>query len=154
MKFDMYVTPMTVSFGEISIEEIPSEDILFDLSTCSGYFMDDPPGRKSHTYEMGAGRWNGVRSADNYIAPDTVDTDILLAVDRDGTMSWYIPMGWHRKGAVQGEGRHLPFREFAPYTYWQNFFVYENGDAMVQKHGHWCWRNLQDDVWLDGREVQ
>ena len=159
---EYYVTPFTVSFSRISIEEVPC-----DQGTVEGYFLyGAPSNRWSHTRAAGAGRWYDVdihnRVGGNRdildeatlggelfpVTPDGTLTNDYSFGWMDGTMVWQVPFGWNVYG-TQGETE--PFKTFGSLI--QEFYIDRSGNSGVRKFGKQALRLIDDRRFLGVREV-
>ena len=138
--------PRTVCFGNIFVEEIPTDE-----GTRTGYFTNPFfSDCWSHSYAQGAGIWIGV---DGNNELDTVDQATCGAVPppwSSGGMVWPIPMGFHVEQAALGTP---PIGEInanvsSVYT------LMSSGKAILSKLGHWVSRNTNDVIVVDGIVVK
>ncbi len=156
------VTPMTVSFSRIAVEEVPC-----DLGTHDGYFnYGIETNRWTHTRAAGAGNWYDV-DLDNRVGGDDdvhdeaglggelypVTPDGTLTNDysfgwMDGSMVWQVPFGWHALGT---KGEAEPFKTFGTTT--QEFYIDRWGRSGVRKFGNQATRLLNDRRFLGVREI-
>ena len=159
---EFYVTPFTVSFSRIAIEEVPC-----DRGTVEGYFLYGvPSNRWTHTRAAGAGRWHNV-SVHNRVGEDhdvldeaclggelfPITPDGTLTNDysygwMDGTMVWQVPFGWN---ALDTEGETEPFKTFGSLT--QEFYIDDSGCSGVRKFGNQALRLIDDRRFLGIREI-
>ena len=140
MKLHLYVTPLTVSFANIAVEEVPCS-----TGNHSGYFANPAfAGCWSHTYAMGAGRWHDIQSG-NYFGQDTSTSGDWPAPWSDGTMTWNIPIGWSYGETTNGD----PEKNF-PVQYLSAWTMDAEGTVSKSKHGHSVSRTTNDVVRLDG----
>ncbi|MBR0506706.1 MAG: hypothetical protein IJJ84_15005, partial [Kiritimatiellae bacterium] len=156
------VTPLTVSFSRIAVEEVPC-----DQGTIEGYFRYAVvTSRWTHTREAGAGRWynvdlnNRVGGEDDIhdeasigeealpITPEGILTNDYSVGWIDGSMVWQVPFGWHAHGT---EGESEPFKTFGTTT--QEFYIDRWGRSGVRKFGNQAMRLLNDRRFLNVTEV-
>ena len=157
-----YVTPFTVSFSEIAVEEVPCDD-----GSVNGYFRHVMPTNAwSHTRLAGAGIWDDV-DLDNRVSgrdrirdeagiyeelppitPDGTITNDYSYGWMDGLMIWQIPFGWHVRGT---SGETDPFGNIAGTT--QEFYIDQWGHAAVRKFNNQATRRIDDRRFFNGVEV-
>ena len=166
MQLQLYVTPMDVSFDEIAVEEVPSDQGEHFGHFTNTYFSS----RWSHTRTNGAGDWIDVGSkADgeegefpNRFGVDTAAYEGIVPCFRpDGTaiaqpdsttswsygyMYWANPFGWNIKGT---KGHTAPFREFATSTI-DEFYILLDGTMSIMKLQNTVARMTNDCVYLNG----
>ena len=159
---DMYVTPFTVSFSEISVEEVPC-----DQGSVEGYFRyTTPTNLWSHTRAAGAGKWRNVDvhnrvGGESFVRDEAaldeeqlpITADGMLTNDyscgwMDGLMVWQVPFGWNVRDT---NGETEPFKNFGTVT--QEFYIDRWGQATVQKFGSRATRLLNDRRFLNSREI-
>ena len=158
-----YVTPFTVSFSGIAIEEVPCNQ-----GTATGYFRYAIPSNFwSHTHDAGAGQWYNVSTSNRMgEQPDSKDmaaiTNELFAITSDGTLTndysfgwidgqvtWQIPFGWNARD-TQGEAESVG--TFGGTT--QEFYIDPWGRTGVRKFKNQATRRLDDKRFLNGIEVR
>ena len=141
MKLHLYVLPLTVSFANIAVEEVPCL-----TGTHSGYFSNPIfSGRWSHTYAMGAGRWRNVNLG-NYYGQDTSTSGDWPAPWSWGIMTWDIPIGWTYANPDEGDPQEKNF----PVQYLSTWTLEADGSMSKSKHGHTVSRTTNDVIRLDG----
>ncbi len=157
-----YVTPFTVSFSEIAIEEVPCDE-----GSVNGYFRYViEPGGWSHTRLAGAGIWLDVdtdnrasstnRAIDEAaieeelppITPDGVETNDYSFGWMDGLMIWQIPFGWNARGT---SGETPQIGNIAGTT--QEFYIDRWGHTAIRKFNNQATRRIDDRRFLNGLEV-
>ena len=157
-----YVTPFTVSFSEIAIEEVPCGE-----GSVNGYFRYViEPGGWSHTRLAGAGIWLDVdidnrasstnRAIDEAaieeelppITPDGVETNDYSFGWMDGLMIWQVPFGWNARGT---SGETPQFGNIAGTT--QEFYIDRWGHTAIRKFNNQATRRIDDRRFLNGIEV-
>ena len=156
MMFQLFILPLSVSFSEIAVEEIPSNQGIHTGYFSNPYFA----GSWYHTVERGAGRWWDVGYY-NVWATDTADWvnalprcfpdgTVTFNPDEgawsDGTIVWFINCGWAEKGRRPGDP-HV--REFAEPND-QMFHIDERGTFTISKFQHLVARGTNTLVHLDG----
>ncbi|MBQ6338609.1 MAG: hypothetical protein IJI36_05625 [Kiritimatiellae bacterium] len=160
---EMYVTPLTVSFSGIAVEEVPC-----DQGSVEGYFRyATPTNRWSHTRAAGAGKWRDVDVYNRVGGTDNVRDEAALAEELlpmtsdgtltndyscgwlDGLMVWQVPFGWNEKGTT---GASDPFNTFG--TILQEFYIDRWGQTTVQKFGNRATRLLNGRRFLNSREIK
>ena len=138
--------PLTVSFGNLYVEEIPT-----DVGVRTGYFSDPLfSDCWSHSYAQGAGIWIGV---DGNNALDIVDRATCGAVPppwSNGGMIWPIPMGFHTEQVPLGSPPigEIDANVSSIYT------VMPSGSVILSKLGHWISRSTNDVIVVDGVVVK
>ena len=156
------VTPLTVSFSEIAVEEVPC-----DQGTIDGYFIYGiPTNLWTHTRAAGAGKWHDVDihnrvGGDNDVRDEAklggelypVTSDGTLTNDYsvgwiDGSMVWQVPFGWHARGT---KGEAEPFKTFGTTT--QEFYIDRWGRSGVRKFRNQAVRLLNDRRFLNVTEI-
>ena len=156
------VTPLTVSFSKIAVEEVPC-----DQGTIEGYFRYAVvTSRWTHTREAGAGKWynvdlnNRVGGESNVcdeasigeeafpITPGGILTNDYSFGWMDGSMVWQVPFGWHARGT---KGEAEPFKTFGTTT--QEFYIDPWGRTGVRKFRSQATRLLNDRRFLGAREI-
>ena len=157
-----YVTPFTVSFSRIAVEEVPC-----DQGSAEGYFRYATTSNLwSHTRYAGAGQWYDVSSSNKMDEePDSKDmaaiTNELFAITSDGTLTndysfgwmggittWQIPFGWNARGT---RGEIEPVGTFGGTI--QEFYIDRWGHTAVRKFGNQATRRIDDKRYLNGIEV-
>jgi hypothetical protein len=157
-----YVTPFTVSFSEIAVEEVPC-----DQGSVDGYFRYAFSSNLwTHTRDAGAGKWYNVRTSNQVgeysnsrdeaaidreldpITPDGTMTNDYSFCWMDGLMVWQVPFGWHVNGTT---GNVDPCGTFGGTT--QEFYIDRWGHAAVRKFGNQATRRIDDKRYLNGIEV-
>jgi hypothetical protein len=141
MKLQLYVLPLTVSFENIAVEEVPCE-----IGSHSGYFTNSAfSAFWSHTYANGAGRWRDMNSG-NYYGPDRSTTGNWPPIWDSGVMSWNIPIGWNYLRTDIGEP---PIKNF-PIQYLSVWTMSPDGTVTKSKHGHIISKSTNGVIRLDG----
>ena len=141
MNLHLYVLPLTVSFANIAVEEVPCL-----TGTHFGYFTNSIfSGRWSHTYDMGAGRWRNVGSG-NYYGPDASTSGDWPSPWSWGLMTWDIPIGWTYANPDEGDPQEKNF----PVQYLSTWTLEADGTISKSKHGHTVSRTTNDIIRLDG----
>ena len=156
------VTPLTVSFSRIAVEEVPC-----DQGTHEGYFTYGVvTSRWTHTREAGAGKWFNVDIHNRVGGDDDVHDEACLGEELlpmtaegiltndysvgwiDGSMVWQVPFGWHVRGT---EGEAEPFKTFGTITH--EFYIDRWGRSGVCKFGNQATRLLNDRRFLNVTEM-
>ena len=160
MQLALYVTPLDVSFDEIAVEEVPS-----DQGEHAGHFTNTLfSSRWSHTRGNGAGNWIQVGAAGfpNRFGVDNAAWEGVVPCFRpDGTaiaqpdstaswsygyMYWQNPFGWNHKETT---GTMTPFGVFATGTI-DEFFILPDGTMSIIKLQNTVTRMTNDCVYLNG----
>ena len=141
MKLYLYVSPSTVSFENIAVEEVPcaegSHNGYFTNSTFSAFW--------THTYENGAGRWRNI-GAGNYYGPDRSTTGYWPPQWDSGVMSWNVPIGWGYTDTADG----VPPEKNFPIQYYSVWTMSPDGTITKSKHGHIISKSTNGVIRLDG----
>ena len=142
MRMPTFVLPETVSFGEIDMQEVPSE-----MGTHTGYFnrLSDVP-FWYHTTGNGAGKWVHI-SESNYFDIDEVTQDYFLDSDWcAGEKVWHIPIGWRAHGLSGAVVREVPHRP----AHDQRFVLTADGTMRIEKYDMEVHRTIDDHIYLNG----
>ena len=155
MLLELYVEPRTVCFGNIALEEVPT-----DTGMVGGYFENDEfESMWAHTRGNRAGQWTNVGNDNLFIFADeaTMGDDLppmtpsgVLTNDvsfgwKDGSIEWSIPLGWNEHGT---EGETAPLKTSAvPET--QTFIITPNGTLTVIKAGYFVSRGTNTQIRLE-----
>ena len=143
MAFELYVLPLTVSFHNISVEEVPNE-----LGGPSGYFANAYfSAYWHHTRECGAGEWRRT-DTNNYCMTDIPAVSVGLPRMRaDGTLVhsndvsvgwqsgqiiWEDPFGWN---VANTSGDTSEYGRFATGSR-QETFISPDGTVTLRKLGN------------------
>lgn len=143
---EITLLPRTVSFCNIFVEEIPTDE-----GSRTGYFTNPFfADCWSHNYAQGAGIWIGV---DGNNVLDTIDRATCGDVPppwSNGGMVWPIPMGFHCEQAPLGTPPigEIDANVSSVYT------VMSSGSVILSKLGHWVSRNTNDVIVVDGVVVK
>ena len=156
------VTPLTVSFFGIAVEEVPC-----DQGTIEGYFRYAVvTSRWTHTREAGAGKWYNVDRVNRVggendvhdeagiaeeafpITPEGILTNDYSFGWMDGSMVWQVPFGWHARGT---KGEVDPYKTFGTTT--QEFYIDPWGRTGVRKFKSQATRLPNDRRFLGAREI-
>ena len=144
--YDLFLTPRTVSFGRLYVEEIPSDE-----GSRYGYFLssffDD---KSSHGYSAGAGIWRSVLPDNTIFTADNVTFGAAPPPWDEGGMVWPIPMGWHTNNVPLGAPpiKEIPCSVSAVYT------MMNSGKGIISKLGHWVSRDTNDVIVVDGKVMK
>ena len=161
-----YIGPMHVSFQGIAVSELPckEEDVV------TGCFTNGH--HRTHTGGVhGAGAGNGY-----YVQPGNfwfTDGARMTAPEPNwqpnSTLSWKIPIGWHRKDPGVPDYIHVYIPDYERKNdeksrplmiggrtdmYKQVWHIDEQGTYRTDKFGHWISRSRDCVVILDGRTIQ
>ena len=156
MNLRIYVSPETVAFNGIAMEEIPSLEGVHQ-----GYFSNIAFSNIwYHTTEMWAGRWKNIKS-DNFWDVDKAWMGIELPRElpngdmtynlsmgewSEGLLVWQIPWGWGELNSSQGD----PPVKTMTVRYDQTFTFDEHGMLTVSKFQHTVSRGTNNVIRLDG----
>ena len=141
MKLQLYVLPLSVSFENIVVEEVPCE-----IGSHSGYFTNSAfSAFWSHTYANGAGRWRNIDLGNRY-GSDKSTTGNWPPQWDSGVMSWNIPIGWNYLDTTTGEP---PVKNF-PIQYYSVWTMSPDGTVTKSKHGHIISKSTNGVIRLDG----
>ena len=158
-----YIGPMHVSFQGIAVSELPCsvEDVVTGCFTNGHY--------KTHTRDAGAGKAYYVGEHNFWFVDAAVSKRPEYNWAPDSTLSWNIPIGWHRKAEdaldrydvygpdyeYQGESDTRPLIVGGVIDrYKQVRHIDGNGLFRTDKFGHWTSRSRHCVVTLDGRILQ
>ena len=156
LRQEYYVLPLDVSFSQVDMEEVPS-----DQGAHGGYFSDQSFSRIwCHSRDMSAGRWLSVDSENKMGEYDTsAMTTELMRVDQNGDftedtscywrygwINWEVPFGWIAKTHGQYAD---PFGEFDPGAN-QRFEITAEGCVTVRKFGNYAQRYVDGTVFCNG----
>ncbi len=150
MYLTLYVEPLSVSFGNIDVSEVPSTG-----GNHTEYFDYLDMQYRTHTVATGAGVWHHVLD-NNYFAIDHVQCLNRPQTWIDGSqMTWQVPHGWHERA----EADMWPIG-MTPLS--DNVFATDitqmttlnaNGLVNMSKHGHAVSRSTNNCVRVDGAIV-
>ena len=145
-----YVSPRTVSFEGLHMEEVPVTDAP-PAGAIAGYFSSvQTPLHATHDAAMGAGVWWPV-TTNAYWRMDTARAPLFPHPWSSGTLEWKIPMAWGYPYAGD-DSRYRREVEPSPVTR-QTYSIGEWGTTTIQKSGHTIERNILNGIWLDGNQV-
>ena len=145
-----YVSPRTVSFEGLHMEEVPVTNAP-PAGAVTGYFSNvQTPLHATHDTAMGAGVWWPV-TTNAYWRMDTARAPLFPHPWSSGTLEWKIPMAWGYPYAGD-DSRYRREVEPSPVTR-QTYSIGEWGTTTIQKSGHVIERNVLNDIWLDGVKV-
>ena len=155
MSLELYIEPRTVCFGNIALEEVPT-----DTGIVGGYFENEEfESMWAHTRGNRAGQWTNVGNDNLFLFPDeaTMGDELppmtpsgVLTNDisfgwKDGSIEWSIPLGWNEHGT---EGETAPLKTNAvPET--QTFIITSNGTLTVIKAGYFVSRGTNTQIRLE-----
>ena len=164
MELYLYITPLEVSFSEISVEEVPCLTYEADGYFTNPYFN----GAFAHTggqWGAGAGTWLEVLRDDNmvdgidtaayndkipWLTPSGVPTTNVAYAWTDGLVYIDNPFGWHVKST---SGNTPPHKVFGEYIH-DTIMLDRHGRVGVWKLDNWVERSTNDVVWLYGPRVK
>ena len=155
MTLELYITPSNVCFGNIAMQEVPTE-----YGQVSGYFLNEEFGAMwAHTRDRSAGQWHNVGNDNLFMledeaammddlppmAPDGTLTNDVSFGWCDGTIIWTIPLGWNEHGTL---GETAPIGTNAVPER-QAFVITPDGTLTVEKARHCVSRgtNTQTRIW-------
>ena len=145
-----YVSPRTVSFEGLHMEEVPVTDTP-PAGAIIGYFSSvQTPLHATHDTSMGAGVWWPV-STNAYWRMDTVRAPLFPHPWSAGTLRWKIPMAWGYPYA--GDDEKLRQYVLPNPAAEQIYTMGDWGTVTIQKSGHTIERNIINGIWLDGNQV-
>ena len=157
MAFELYVLPLTVSFQNIAVEEVPNE-----LGGPSGYFTNAYfSAYWHHNRDCGAGRWRKIND-NNYFMTDIPAVSISLPRMRadgtlvhsndttvgwqDGQLIWEDPFGWNVTNVSETASE---YGTFATGTR-QETVVTSDGTVTLRKFGNEAVRGTNGIPFLNG----
>lgn len=156
-----YIGPMCVSFEGVAVSEVP----CYEEDVVTGCFTNSP--YRSHVPLAGAG-WAHYIKERNYWCGDRANSSWYEPNwSPDSTMSWYIPIGWHRKPVNDNSILMRPDyeRTLDPRSrallignridvYRQIRHIDSVGTYRTDKFGHWISRSVDCEIVLDGVILQ
>ena len=155
MSLELYIEPRTVCFGNIALEEDPTEEggVLgyFDNEEFSPYW--------AHTRERRAGHWKNIGNDNLFLLEDEATMgEVLPPMTPDGTLTndvsfgwregaivWTIPLGWNERGT---SGEEEPIKTNAVPEH-QTFTITPNGTLAVIKAGFFVARGTNTQIRLE-----
>ena len=154
MSLELYIEPRTVCFGNIALEEVPTEE-----GGVLGYF-DNEEFRPywAHTRERRAGHWKNLGNDNLFLLEDeatmgeelppmtpdgTLTNDVSFGW-REGAIIWTIPLGWNERGT---SGEEDPIKTNAVPEH-QTFTITPNGTLAVIKAGFFVARGTNTQIRL------
>ena len=141
MSLELYITPTNVCFGNIALEEVPTEE-----GAVGGYFNNEEfMPYWAHTRERNAGYWKNIGNDNLFLledeakmgeelppmAPDGTLTNDVSFGWQDGAIIWNIPLGWNERGT---SGEADPIKTNAVPEH-QTFIITPDGTLSVIKAG-------------------
>ena len=159
MSLELYIKPLTVSFGNIALQEVPT-----DTGQVWGYFLNNAFSHMwAHTRDNRAGQWHNVGSDNLFMLNDEAILEgDLPPVTPDGTLTndisfgwieggivWSIPLGWNNRNMDEED---LPVRTNAVPEQ-QRFVINSEGTLGVVKAGHYVLRGTNTQI-TTGRLVE
>ena len=159
MSLELYIKPLTVSFGNIALQEVPTA-----TGDVGGYFLNDEfTHMYSHTRDNCAGEWHNVGSDNLFMLSD--EAALRMSLPRitpegtltndtsfgwsNGTIVWTIPLGWDERN--RGEDDLPAYTNSTPEE--QSFLISSNGTTGVVKAGHYVFRGTNTYI-TTGRIVK
>jgi hypothetical protein len=152
MSLELYIKPLTVSFGNIALQEVPT-----GTGQVWGYFLNNDFSHMwAHTRDNRAGQWNNVGGDNLFMLNDEASLEgDLPRVTPDGTLTndisfgwtnggivWSIPLGWHDRNKDEEDS---PARTNAVPEQ-QKFVINQNGAVGVVKAGHYVLRGTNTQI--------
>ena len=152
MSLELYIKPLTVSFGNIALQEVPT-----GTGQVWGYFLNNDFSHMwAHTRDNRAGQWNNVGGDNLFMLNDEASLEgDLPRVTPDGTLTndisfgwtnggivWSIPLGWHDRNRDEEDS---PARTNAVPEQ-QKFVINQNGAVGVVKAGHYVLRGTNTQI--------
>jgi len=152
MSLELYIEPRTVCFGNIALEEVPTQN-----GGVGGYFDNkefEP--YWAHTRARRAGMWKNIGNDNLFMLEDeatmgealppmtpegTLTNDVSFGW-QDGTIIWYIPLGWNEHGT---SGETDPIKTNAVPER-QTFIITTNGTLSVIKAGWYVSRGTNTQI--------
>ena len=145
-----YVSPRTVSFEGLHMEEVPVSGAP-PAGAIAGYFSSvQSPLHATHDAAMGAGVWWPV-TTNAYWRMDTARAPLFPHPWSAGTLEWKVPMAWGYPYA--GDREDLRQEVLPKPAAMQIYTMGEWGTTTIQKSGHVIERNIFNDIWLNGVKV-
>ena len=161
-----YIGPMNVSFRGVAVSEVP----CVDLDVVTGCFTNRARVFQTHTVTAGAGTAHCIGEG-NFWFVDGARSGIPERLwSPNSTMSWKIPIGWHRKTLSIGTNDFFvdradvedsSDRKSRPLLIGGRMDVYKqvrhidsNGVYRTDKFGHWISRSPECCIILDGETLQ
>ncbi len=152
----LHVLPLDVSFSYIRVEEVPDAG-----GSHSGYFADTYfMSEWYHGVAQGAGVWNSVFGANEFMSDEAGFARSLPQTDErgevssggacgwtNGTLTWDVPCGWADSDVTPEDD---PVGVFSLSSR-QIMRIDVDGGCEVQKHGNTVRRELDGTVYLNGR---
>ena len=155
MTLELYIEPRTVCFGNIALEEVPTEE-----GGVMGYFDNEEfMPYWAHTRERRAGHWKNLGNDNLFLLEDeatmgealppmtpdgTLTNDVSFGW-REGAIVWTIPLGWNEHGT---SGEEDPIKTNAVPER-QTFTLTPNGTLAVIKAGFFVARGTNTQIRLE-----
>ena len=154
MSLELYVTPTNVCFGNIALEEVPTQN-----GGVGGYFNNNEfEPYWAHTRARRAGMWKNIGNDNLFMfadeatmgeelppmTPDGTLTNDVSFGWQDGAIIWYIPLGWNEHG-TSGETDPIKTNSVPER---QTFIITTNGTLSVIKAGWYVSRGTNTQVRL------
>ena len=162
----LYLQPETVDFQEISLQEIPVEDVAPQNDGC---FTNFPQSFQTHTFTAGAGRWRSPDEQGRWGRDHVSCEPIPRQNTPPGWQYLYLPWGWNKKvDYMIDEGVNLILLEYEsgqPYTGGQCYKevstrydsmdrVLLEGTTSVNRYDLECMRMTNGVYFLNGNLVK
>ena len=131
MSIEVHVQPDYVSFMELRMREVPSND-----SDIFGYFTNIVFSEVwYHNRKHGAGTWHLIGLENYFFTDEAKMMDALITPCSDGHIYWTIPIDWKRNSGPNGLEHRLV-------TIQQKFDIGAPGTLRVSKFGFWVEREI------------
>ena len=161
-----YIGPMHVSFQGVAVSEIPCN--ANDIIPPTGYFTN----RVSSLYHgpdqcSNTAHW--IKTGNYWMKDDAYATQTAGENWSTGTLTWKIPVGWHRKNMAGNGDQEVSQPDYEVYEtatsrplliggrrdlYLQTREILSDGTFRSEKYGHWITRGTWCRIILDGSTVQ
>ena len=159
-----YVGPMHVSFEGVAVSEVPcvEEDLITGTFTNTALF-------RTHVARAGAGKAWPIAEGNFWFEDAAASGGCMTNWIADSTMSWFIPIGWHRKlsegrdwfGVYEADYESCGDRGSRALLIGGRIDAYKlirhidaEGTYRTDKFHHWTSRSRSCRVLLDGRVLQ
>ena len=152
MTLELYIEPRTVCFGNIAMEEVPTE-----TGGVAGYFLNTKFSNMwAHTRDNRAGQWCNIGNDNLFMfadearlggelppmAPDGTLTNDVSFGWQGGAIIWTIPLGWNEHGTSDDTE---PIKT-TPEPEQQLFTITPSGTLSVIKAGHYVSRGTNTQI--------
>ena len=161
-----YVGPMHVSFQGIAVSEIPCDPS--DIIPPTGFFTNLVTGLY-HGPDQCSNMAHWIKEGNYWMKDNTYSRQSAGENWSPGTLTWKIPIGWHRKSisanGYQNVGRPDYERRGVATSrplliggrrdlYLQTREILDDGTFRSEKYGHWITRGTLCRIILDGSTIQ